>query len=176
MRLPNLEGQVLIFIFPKNRVAQLYHQSLGFPFHCLLRLTGLRWRYSNPPPHGYNPYKVKVTLWPMASQSACLGVKPTLGCPLWWEDGSAYSSAITQCSESHRTRNHTLLSHVGLSQPGGPGSHIYILKEHSGRVTPMGNGFPLYCLLRLTRRARVEVSNPPPYENKQLTRDWVHDM
>jgi hypothetical protein len=24
----------------------------GFPFHRLLRLAGLRWRYSNPPLHG----------------------------------------------------------------------------------------------------------------------------
>jgi hypothetical protein len=24
----------------------------GFHFRCLLRLAGLRWRYSNPPPHG----------------------------------------------------------------------------------------------------------------------------
>jgi hypothetical protein len=24
----------------------------GFPFCCLLRLAGLRWIYSNPPPHG----------------------------------------------------------------------------------------------------------------------------
>jgi hypothetical protein len=24
----------------------------GFPFHCLLSLVGLRWRYLNPPPHG----------------------------------------------------------------------------------------------------------------------------
>jgi hypothetical protein len=24
----------------------------GFPLHCLLQLTGLWWRYSNPPPHG----------------------------------------------------------------------------------------------------------------------------
>jgi hypothetical protein len=28
-RLPNLEGQVLIFISPRNRVAQLYAQALG---------------------------------------------------------------------------------------------------------------------------------------------------
>jgi hypothetical protein len=26
-----------------------------FPFPCLLRLAGLRWRYSNPPPHGTSP-------------------------------------------------------------------------------------------------------------------------
>jgi hypothetical protein len=24
----------------------------GFPFRRLLRLAGLRWRHSNPPPHG----------------------------------------------------------------------------------------------------------------------------
>jgi hypothetical protein len=48
---PNMEGQVPI----------LYHQELGgpiitpgtaFPFRRLLRLAGLRWRYSTPPPHG----------------------------------------------------------------------------------------------------------------------------
>jgi hypothetical protein len=29
---PNLEGQVLVFISPKNRVSQLYHQALGAIF------------------------------------------------------------------------------------------------------------------------------------------------
>jgi hypothetical protein len=26
--------------------------DIGFPFHRLLGLAGLWWRYSNPPPHG----------------------------------------------------------------------------------------------------------------------------
>jgi hypothetical protein len=39
---PNLEGQVPVFISPRNRVAQLYPRAL----------SGLWWRYSNPPPHG----------------------------------------------------------------------------------------------------------------------------
>jgi hypothetical protein len=39
---PNLEGQVPLFIPP----------GTGFPFRRLLRLGGLRWRYSNPPPRG----------------------------------------------------------------------------------------------------------------------------
>jgi hypothetical protein len=26
--------------------------GIGFPFRCLLRFAGLRWRYSIPPPHG----------------------------------------------------------------------------------------------------------------------------
>jgi hypothetical protein len=38
-------------------------------------------------------------------------------CPLWREDGSAICSVITQWSESLRTRNHILLSHLRLPQP-----------------------------------------------------------
>jgi hypothetical protein len=44
----------------------------------------------------------------------------SIGRPLWREDGSAVCRAITQWSESLRTRNHTLLSHLRLPQPGGP--------------------------------------------------------
>jgi hypothetical protein len=69
--------------------------------------------------------------------------------PRWREDGSAICSVITQWSESRRTRNHTLLSHVRLPQPGGPGSRIYIPKEEGGPVIPLGTGFPLHRLLRL---------------------------
>jgi hypothetical protein len=45
----DLEGQVPVFISPRNRIAQLYPQALG-SFRRLLRLAGLRWRYSNPSP------------------------------------------------------------------------------------------------------------------------------
>jgi hypothetical protein len=31
-------------------VAQIYSPGTGFPFRRLLRLVGLRWRYSDPPP------------------------------------------------------------------------------------------------------------------------------
>jgi hypothetical protein len=34
----------------------------GFPFRRLLRLAGLRWRYSNPPPRGFAP----VLIWTAA--------------------------------------------------------------------------------------------------------------
>jgi hypothetical protein len=47
---PNLAGQVLVFISPRNRVAQLYPWALGFLFHRLLLLAWLSRRYSNPPP------------------------------------------------------------------------------------------------------------------------------
>jgi hypothetical protein len=53
-----------------------------------------------------------------------------VGHPLWRDDGSAICSVITQWSESLRTRNHTLLSHLRLPQPGGPvtcnfGWHVF---------------------------------------------------
>jgi hypothetical protein len=53
----------------------------------------------------------------------------SVGRPLWGEDGSAICNVITQWSESLRTRNHTLLSHLRLPQSGGPGSCIYIPQE-----------------------------------------------
>jgi hypothetical protein len=59
----------------------------GFLFGRLLRLAGLRCRYSNPPPRGvlYIPTsapskdKVKVTLRLTVSKSVSLGVEPHLG-------------------------------------------------------------------------------------------------
>jgi hypothetical protein len=47
----NMEGQVPVFISPRNSVAQLYHQH-WVPFLSLPTIPGLRWRYSTPPPHG----------------------------------------------------------------------------------------------------------------------------
>jgi hypothetical protein len=39
-----------------DMVAQLYPPpGTGFPFRCLLRFAGLRWRYSNQPPPGKIP-------------------------------------------------------------------------------------------------------------------------
>jgi hypothetical protein len=47
----NLEGQAPVCISPRNWVGQLYPQSLESLFRHLLRLAGLGWRYSTPPPH-----------------------------------------------------------------------------------------------------------------------------
>jgi hypothetical protein len=69
------------------------------------------------------------------------------------DERTAIFSKITQRSESLRTRNHTLLSHLRLPQPGGRGSSIYIPQEQGGPVTPPGNG------LGVKGQKRVEV--PP---------------
>jgi hypothetical protein len=49
---PNLQGQVPVFISPKEQGDPVIPPGTGFPFRRLLRLAGLRWRYSNPSPRG----------------------------------------------------------------------------------------------------------------------------
>jgi hypothetical protein len=83
------------------------------------------------------------------------------GRTLWREDGSPICSLITQWSESLRTCNHTLLSHLRLTQPRGPGSRIYIPQKQGGPVIPPDTGFPLHHLLRLAG-LRWRYSIPPP--------------
>jgi hypothetical protein len=83
----------------------------------------------------------------------------SVGRPLWREDGSPICSVITQWSESFRTRNHTLPSHLRLPQPGEPGSRIYISQEQGGPVILPGTGFPLR---RRLAGLRWRNSNPPP--------------
>jgi hypothetical protein len=112
--------------------------------------------------------RFEVTLRLTASQSVCLGIEHSywtcdqillpvgmllseicglvsVGRPLWREDGSPICSVITQWSESRRTRNHTSLPHLRLTQPGGPGSRIYIPQEHGGPVMPPDTGHLTMC-------------------------------
>jgi hypothetical protein len=84
----NLEGQVPVFISPRNRVAQLYSRAMAslyvVSYGSSLRLAGLRRKYSNPPAtwkarssyihlsgawwsRPKSKSKVKVTLRPTAS-------------------------------------------------------------------------------------------------------------
>jgi hypothetical protein len=39
------------FMSPQRQGDTVVSPGRGFPFRCLLRLAGLRWRYSSPPPH-----------------------------------------------------------------------------------------------------------------------------
>jgi hypothetical protein len=58
-----------------------------------------------------------------------------LGCPLWWEDGSviySYNSFWVLPEQSLSGPSPSILSDLGLPQPGGPGPHIYIPQEQVG--------------------------------------------
>jgi hypothetical protein len=48
---PNLGGQVPVFI-PQEQGGPVILPGIGYLFRRLLRLSGLRLRYSSPPPHG----------------------------------------------------------------------------------------------------------------------------
>jgi hypothetical protein len=72
----------------------------------------------------------------------------SVGRPLWRKDGSEVCIVITQWSQSFITRNHTSLSHLRLSQPGGPGSRNYIPQEQDGPVILPGTEFFWYLHIR----------------------------
>jgi hypothetical protein len=40
------------YLYPQNQGVPVVPPGIGFPFRHLLRLAGLRWRYSNQPPRG----------------------------------------------------------------------------------------------------------------------------
>jgi hypothetical protein len=63
---PNLEDQVPVFISPRNRVARLYPQALGFPF-LLLSSPFLNWMssflYSLVVYTTYRTGSIRFSLW-----------------------------------------------------------------------------------------------------------------
>jgi hypothetical protein len=52
-RLPQLGGPSPRIYIPWEQNGPIIPLATGSSFCRLLRLTGLRWRYSNPPPHGH---------------------------------------------------------------------------------------------------------------------------
>jgi hypothetical protein len=52
LRLPQPGGPGPRIYIPQEQVGPDISPGTGFPIRRLLRLTGLRWRYSIPPPHG----------------------------------------------------------------------------------------------------------------------------
>jgi hypothetical protein len=75
---PNLEGQVPIFIFPRNRVAQFYPQALG----CYIRVLCYdRWSVSQ----SVSTHLGLMTRF-LIPYDSCRFVD--VGRFLWWEDGS----------------------------------------------------------------------------------------
>jgi hypothetical protein len=51
--LPQPGGPDPCIYIPQEQGGPVIPPCTGFPFRRLLRLAGLRWRYSSPPPHGF---------------------------------------------------------------------------------------------------------------------------
>jgi hypothetical protein len=56
LRLPQPGGPGPRIYIPQEEGVLVIPPGTGLPSCRLLRLAGLRWRYSNPPPHGYITY------------------------------------------------------------------------------------------------------------------------
>jgi hypothetical protein len=108
--------------------------------------------------------QILLLVWRLLSESCCF---VSMGRPLWREDGSSVCGAIIKWSVSRRTRNHTLLSHLRLPQPGEPDFRIYIPQEQGGPVISPGTGFPLNHLLRAAG-LQWRYFNPRPHEETSL--------
>jgi hypothetical protein len=154
-------------------------ETVVLPFRRLLRLAGLRWGHSKPPPHDVEAEAEFTT----DSQSASLSWCRT---PIWspWSD-FFFCLTITgllvrgtfsdermglQFIAAARPRQHSSSrvwvprEFLRLPQPGGPGPLTYISQELSGQITrtSLGTVFSFRRLLRLAG-LRWRYSNTPPH-------------
>jgi hypothetical protein len=159
-------------------VVQLYPRVLGSLFVASYDSQGLRWRYSNPPPHGstHTLVEVEVKLRLMVSQPVHLGVRHPSGTRdqvFFLLEIFFRQLQVCYFVAPSLTRgwvcNFLLLLALASSvprdsrpQPGGPGPCVYIPQEWGGPDIPPGTGFPFCRLLRLAG-LRWRYSNPPPH-------------
>jgi hypothetical protein len=74
-RLPQPGGPDLRTYIPQEQGGPVIPPGTGFLFRRLLRLAGLRWRYSSPPPHGGRRYidSARTTQKTLTCQNAWRG-------------------------------------------------------------------------------------------------------
>jgi hypothetical protein len=118
----------------------LLSQITDFPFHCLLQLTGLQWRYLTPPSHGITsgsesesellydwqfttnyfvlaPSPLRLTPRSFFELSTC-GNNPYVtsslmrGLVCCWQLLLVLASTFILRSESHKTHDHILMSQI----------------------------------------------------------------
>jgi hypothetical protein len=155
----------------------LLSQILDFPFRRLLRLAGSRWRYSNPPPHGWGlvsklksklcydrrsvGQSVLVSSTHLGLTTRFLLVETVAGLLMWDALSDERTGLPFTIAAGPRQRvlswvrvpreswPYFTVSNSRLPQPEGTGPRIYIPQEEGGPVIPPGTGFPFRRLLLL---------------------------
>jgi hypothetical protein len=103
-----------------------------------------------------------VTRYYFLSEGCCLKVAVLF---LWGalsDERTGLQFAVQ--SLNRRTRNHTLLPHLRLPQPEGPGSRIFILQEEGGPVIPPGTGLTYVASYDSQSYGGGILTLPPPRE------------
>jgi hypothetical protein len=142
--------------FPQEQGGPVIPPDTGFPLRRLLRLAGLRWRYSNPPPHGAWRRSLGVGL-PSGAHDQILSLSDDCefldaGRPLWREHGPIiylYNCFWALSEQSLCGPSPVDLTSIFCCLIWGPGSRIYIPLKQGGPVIAPGTGFPLRRLLWL---------------------------
>jgi hypothetical protein len=78
-RLPQPGGPGPRIYIPQEQGSPVIPPGTGFPFHRLLRLSGLRWRYSTTPPHENFSLLSLSLIRPTVSLPVCLRIKHPFG-------------------------------------------------------------------------------------------------
>jgi hypothetical protein len=104
-RLPQTRGSGPRIYMPHEKCGPVMPPGTGFPFRRLLRLAGLRWRYSNPPPHGH--LKTEFPLNNLYKSSPCL-TGNTLRLRYKVQSVNAVRETVAVYCENHKESTNTL--------------------------------------------------------------------